>query len=247
MKTTLTYIAIFTLLISGYTAEAEDGTSTRPRPVMQGRMEIRDARKEGREDIREIRQEGRGEIRDMRDEDRTASTSANERFDEMKKIRADMKVKVDARKVDLKTEVETLKAANKTAITKRLDEKAKGRVQTLVNTVYGRLITRINALTKVDGEVTRRITNLSNATTTVAISADALVSVKALQVTAQDLLAKAKVDVEATKATTITEINATTTKEVIKALVTKSENSIKAAAEGYKKVSEALKAAHIKK
>lgn len=242
MKTTLTYITIFTLLILvSSSVHAEEATSTKSRPIMQGRMEIRDARKEGREEIRDIRKEGRKEVRDTRKENRTSSTSAEVRKAEVEKVRAEMKMKVDARKADLKTEVEALKSENKAAITKKLDEKAKGRVQKLVNTVYEKLIKRINALTKVDGEITRRITKLSNATTTADVSPESLASIKALHVTAQELLAKAKVDAEATRVTVTAEIQATTTKEVIKALVAQSENSIKAAAEGYKKVSEALK------
>jgi hypothetical protein len=234
MKTTLIYITIFTLGIAqvSYIKAMEDDVRIENRPIQQGRADIRENRKEARTDVQTIRQDRREdvkEIRESRDGKRTASSSA-----EIKTIREEARVKVEARRADLKVEVQAIKASSSAARTKKLDDKAKLRVQNTIDAVYKRLITSVNTLTKVDGEISRRIASSTK-------SSSELATAVTLQTTAKDLLAKAKVDVEATKATASAEVNASTTKEVIRALVKKSEVSIKTAAEAYKKVSAELK------
>ena len=250
MKTILSYTTILTLLLAPTVfVRAEDdilsasisATTTiavppvqsnkSPRPLLRARA---DARMEAKAEIKDMREERRESMSKSNTQERRASSS-----EEIRAMRVEIKSKIDARKADLKTEIASLKAEHKAAVAKRLDTKAKERVEKTITTVYKKLTERIQSLTKVDAEIARRITMFSSATT--SVSAEALAQTVALQVTAKELLANAKVDVEATKTVISTEVNATTTKEIIRALVVKSENSIKAAAEAYKKTLEMLR------
>lgn len=161
----------------------------------------------------EMRQEIKTEKTDMRE------GIKEENKEKMTKFRADIKVKVEA-----------MRAAIKSARTTRLNEKAKARVEVRLNTIYEHLTKRVERLTKVDAEITTRLASRTD--TAVALS---------LQTEAQTALLKAKLDIEATKAASSAELNATTSKDILRDLVRSSETSIKAATESYRKVVEVLK------
>ncbi len=182
----------------------------------------------------------RGERREMRQEDRKERMEMRkEAREEMKaehaKMQADLKVKLDARRVELKANMDAMKVKAKDERAKKLDEKAKERVGVRLANVYKGLTARIGHITQVDAGITKRLAAYTAAGTSV-------VSVTALQTQAQALLAKARLDVEATKSLSEAELNATTTKETFRSLVNTAETSLKATHESYKKVLDALKA-----
>lgn len=250
MKTKTTCIKIYILLLAltpVFVINAEDdempipafitASSTRGVPV---RKEIREVRREGREEIRDIRKEGREEVRNAR----TSTTSTTTIREFRKEVRADVKKEVEARRSEIKTQVDVIKAANKEARSKKLDERAKSRVEASLDIIYKRLDEKLNKLTKIDIEVARRLATLSSASSTVSV--DTIASLKTSYTASQVLFTKAKIDVSLTKTTVVGELTATTSKEVVRGLVTQAEVSIKAAAESYKKLAEALKAAKLK-
>lgn len=151
-----------------------------------------------------------------------ASSSRVELRREMKKENVENRMEVRA---DIQAKVGELKASIKESRTKKLDEKAKLRVETRLNNIYNMLTNRIKRLTRVDAEITKQL-SLQTSTS----------SVLTLHVAAQTALAKAKVDIEATKKASISELNATTSKAILRNLVNTAEASIKNAAEAYKEL-----------
>lgn len=215
MKKTI-YISIVTILfVPIFLLKAEDAININT--TVQATSAVR-MRAEVRADIKNERMEMKKEIKDKHQE-----------------MKADLKVKVDARRVELKANIDAMKTKNKDERAKKLDEKAKARVEVRLNNIYKKLTERVSRLSQVDSEITRRLTQY-------ATSGVSVVSVTTLQTPAQALLAKAKIDVEATKTISEAELNATTTKETLRAVVATAEKSIKTAAESYKKVLDALKA-----
>lgn len=209
MKTKTYTIVMMVLFVPTFLLKAEG-------EGMRG--ERREMRQEDRKERMEVRQEARGEMKDNR-----------------AKIQADLKVKFDARRVELKANMDAMKVKVKDERAKKLDEKAKDRVEMRLGNIYKRLSERVTNLTRVDAGVTKRLAAYNAAQVNVA-------SVVALQTSAQTLLAKARLDVEATKALSQSELNATTTKDTLRALVNTAETSLKTTHESYKKVLDALKA-----
>ncbi len=208
------------------------------RPMREMRMEarddVRDIRQDAREDRREIRREGVGMM--------VGATSSDARM----KARAEMKVKVkenaaerkeavENRRSELKKEVEKKKVERKDEKAKRLDEKAQKRVGEKLVQIYKKLTERVDRLSKTDIELQTRIDRRTAAGINTSTA-------QGLLATARIALAKAKVDVDATKAIAITEVMSTTTKETFKTLVTTAEASVKSTAESYRKVIDAVAA-----
>lgn len=154
-----------------------------------------------------------------------ASTSMN-----VKSQRLEMRKenRMEARD-DMREKAEELRTSIKEARTKKLDDKAKGRVEIRLDNLYKMLTNRLDRLTRVDAEITKRLAGKTD-----------VVAVLALQASAQTALAKARVDIEATKSASLTELTSTTSKVVLRNLVNTAEASIKTAAEAYKKVTQAM-------
>lgn len=176
-----------------------------------------------------VRQDARNDRMEMR------KGAQEARKDNRAKIQADLKVKLDARRVELKANMDAMKVKVKDERAKKLDQKAKARVEVRLGNIYKRLSERVTNLTRVDAGVAKRLAAYTAAQVSTA-------SVVTLQTSAQALLAKARLDVEATKTLSQSELNATTTKETLRALVNTAETSLKTTHESYKKVLDALKA-----
>lgn len=150
------------------------------------------------------------------------------------RVKAEMKNKFMENRMELRAEVKTkmteLRDSVKEARTKNLEEEAKVRVVVKLDKIFDRLTNRLDRLTKIDAEITKRLSTRANTAPVVS-----------LQVSAQTALAKAKVDVEAAKAAAVAEVKTTTSKEVLRNLVKTAEASIKTAGEEYKKVVEEMK------
>lgn len=235
--TTIFIVPMVALQAQGVRAE-ERGEDHRGRPAM---MELRD---DAREDMREIRRESKDMRKDrLLDgrEDMKMATSAEARMKARADMKADMKLnmeqrkaQVEVRKIELKKQIEAKKVENKQLKAKKLDERNKQKVGEKLGKVYARLSERLMGLTRVDAELTMRLNRMATSGVDVA-------PIRGLQATAQIALAKAKVDVEATKTLAAAEVNSTTTKETLRALVKTAEDSLKAAARAYKTAIDAAK------
>jgi hypothetical protein len=184
------------------------------------RKEIRDIRREGVQDVRTIR----------------SSASSSEKS---KALRDEMKAQIEVKKIEIKKEVEEVRGAYKEAVQKRLDEKAKDRVQSRLDEIFKKITQNLNKLSKVDSEVLRRVKQISSKTD--LVSAETIASLNASYTTANALLVKAKADANVTKTTIATEISTTTSKEVIRSLVAQTDLNIKNVAESYKKIIDSIK------
>lgn len=228
-------------------ARINAGPGMPPRPM-------KDARADARADIRDVRIDAKGDAQKIRQEGRDNRAAIQQNatgtrpdlrvllkdnrqnvVEALKDNAEDRKKAVEARRLELKSQIDKIKAANKDARMKKLDEKAKERVGNKIGSIYKGLEERVARLTKIDAELSARIATAANAGNDTSAAA-------ALLTTAQAALTKAKTDVEATKVALAAEANASTSKEAIRTLVKTAEDSIKAAGEAYKKVVEAVKA-----
>ncbi|MES2985988.1 MAG: hypothetical protein V4686_02590 [Patescibacteria group bacterium] len=148
---------------------------------------------------------------------------------ERAETRADIKELRTEAKAEIKEKMVEMKATLKEAKAKKLDERAKVRVEARLNRIYTHLAKRITHLVKVDAEITKRLS------TRVASS-----SVTTLHMAAKTALVQAKLDVEATKASSTVALNATTSNAIFRSLVETAEASIKTTAEAYRKIVPAL-------
>lgn len=214
MKTNTTYsLLIASLLIPVINVHALEMSASTSVNVGNTRMEMQ--------------QEMRRENKDNRMEMRASTTAGSPERMEMRKENMDNRAEFRA---EVQTKMQALRASIKEARTKKLDGNAKARVEMKLGKIYERLMNRVDRLTKIDAEITKRLSVRTNTATALS-----------LQAAAQTALAKARVDVEATKAMSSVELNATTSKEVLRGLVNTAETSIKATGEAYKKVVEAMK------
>jgi hypothetical protein len=180
---------------------------------------------ERRDDVREIRREAKTEIKSLRA--MTASSS-----EKSKAMKNEIKSQIEIRKVEIKKEIETIKDLRKETLEKKLDEKAKNRVQAKIDIIFKKLVQNINKLSKIDSEVLRRIKALSLKPQ--GVSPEVIASLNASYASAQDLLIKAKADINVTKETLAAELNASTSKEVIRSVLIKADTSTKVTAEAYR-------------
>lgn len=156
-----------------------------------------------------------------------------------KNIRIEFKEKIDSKRTEIKKEIEEFKKTKQESREKKLDDNSKEKVQKQIGLIYTKLQAKIVKLSKIDSDLTRKIAVRTSYSGT--SSAETIATIKSLQLASQDLLVKARVDVEGTKITIDREVSSTTTKEVIRLLVKKAEESIKTTAESYKKVADLLK------
>lgn len=162
-------------------------------------------RKEMREEIKEIRKDGK---------------------ESRMEVRKEVKEKVQEKKAEMKDAMKDVRA-------KKLDAKAKTRIDARSKAIQEGLSHRIEKLTKVDTEITARIAKK-------AVTPE----ITALHTAAKADLAQAVLDVASVKTKVATELNATTSKDIFRGVVKTAEESIKKASASYRKVSEELKKLH---
>jgi len=226
-------------------ASAEENERSIPRDVnpMPLRIETKSEIMELRDDRMEARKEIKAEARDDRKEIRIevkasgqigASTTraalqenrqmmlkalrenASTTREEIKAKREELKVKLEARREEIKNEIK-----------KRLDDNAKNRIEKRIENVYGSFSNRIERLVNADAALTAKV----NASQSEGVYLETTIS---LLTTAQGLLSKAKLDVEATKGIVIDELTTETSKEQIRLIIKTANESIVAAAKAYK-------------
>lgn len=207
MKTKATYtVLLSTLLIPVFNAHAlglQASTSVNLQgPRMEARQEIKSERINHRMELRASTTPGTPERKMMR----------------------------TALRAELTAKIKELRDSIKVQRHKQLEEKAQIRVVVKLDKIFDALTEKVDRLTRVDAEITKRLAARTNTATVVS-----------LQVTAQAALAKAKLDVEAAKEASVEEVKTTTSKEALRVLVTTAEASVKTAAAEYKKVVEAMK------
>lgn len=234
----ITYITIVMVLIVPIVAvharELEDDRPGRQMHDvrMEGRDDMQEIRRDAREDRKKIREDGRVMIKD--------ATSSEVRMKARAEMQADMKANaverkaaVEVRRADLKAKIDAAKVQNQALKAKKLDEKAQKKVEQKLAEIYKRLSEKVAKLTRVDAELQARINVRASAGIDVS-AAQGLLAVSRVA------LAKARVDVEATQSIAAMETMSTTTKETLRGLVTTAEASVKAAAESYRKVIDAV-------
>lgn len=151
----------------------------------------------------------------------------------LKNIQNEIRTKTEKRKIELRKNIAEKKEEKKEIKTVRLDNKSVVKVRKAVDSVYKKLTEKINKLYVIDSEITRRVSYITTASSSVSAS-----DIKALldsQKIAKDLLTQAKVDIEATRSVAMSEISTSTTKEYVKTLAKTAEASIKYTAIAYRK------------
>jgi hypothetical protein len=146
-------------------------------------------------------------------------------MDTLKASDAKIEAGAAARKKEILTRLQALKAAAKT----KLQAQGQARVKIALGEIFMRFSNAIDKLTQVDERISAKITALQTAGTDVT-------TLQAAYVSAHALLVKAKVDVTATQTLASDQTAIETSKEAFRALIKTAEDSIKAAGEAYRKI-----------
>jgi hypothetical protein len=189
---------------------------------------------EARMEVKGVRVEAKGELqanREKKRDDLTANRTA--KVEALKENHDQFKTDMEARRKALAAKIEQEKTQRQEKKTK-LQEEAKARVKEQLKAIFTRLSHRIEELTAFDAKVATRLNTLVQAgTDTTAATAQYKI--------AQTALAKAKTDVEATKAIADTEVSTDTSKETFHSIVKTAEDSIHSANEEYRKTVQLIK------
>lgn len=248
--------------------EAEEGGQTPPprppfgadarnretsdRPRVEARMEREDIRQDARKEAEDIREDTRKEIRQVRVNASSTSSSTRsqvnalrkdgkeqleenrrERAEALKENKEELKNKIEERKANLMTQIKAWKTERKDERQKKLDSSAKERVADRISAIFTRLNAQLDRIAKVDTRLAEKI----NAHATAGHDTSTAAS---LLVTAQTSLTAAKAAVSAARTTATTEVNASTSKDVLRNIVKTAEVSIETTGAAYKKVVEAI-------
>ena len=217
-----------------------EATSTRRNIIQNTRAEVKDLRAAGSSTRREILDANKGKMssttRDELRANRASTTDAIQAVREGRRTdlmanRASTTEAISTKKTELLQEI----AKRKTDKKKKLVDKSLTAVQDAVGKVYSNLNDKLTRLSKVDASLTSKLNELKNNGTDVT-------SASALLVTAHTSLAKATVDVQATASLIHDQTATSTSKEILKGLITTARTSVKTAGENYKKVVESIKA-----
>jgi hypothetical protein len=137
---------------------------------------------------------------------------------------------IQDRRDTLKKQIDAKKGEKK----QRLDDKKRNTVNTALQTIFSKLSAKISRLTSIDNRLNSKIAELRTKNVDVTEAASLLA-------TAKVSLAKAQVDVQATRSVAIDQAATSTSKAILQGLITTAETSITASAEAYKKVAQSLK------
>ncbi|HEY1037568.1 MAG TPA: hypothetical protein VGE62_03205 [Candidatus Paceibacterota bacterium] len=223
-KNAVALAALLALSISGTAFAQDSASSSRPSRPSRPTTELRinaESRKDMREERRDIASTSKAE----------AIEKARLRVESFRENRAERMSEVRAKKDAILAELKVRKDDKK----QKLAADAKVRIENRMTNVYERLTRHVESITKADARISIRVNEVVASGT---IAAD----LQNLHAAAQIALAKAKVDIEATKGIALEQLNASSTsKEALKSVVKTAEASIKAAAQAYKEVLLALK------
>ncbi len=166
----------------------------------------------------------------------SAQVMATSTADRIKAFQDEMRTRVENRKSELRKNL-----AQKNGVAKKLDTQAATRVRTNLVAIYGKLSQKINRLSRIDSEITRKISAVAVISSSTASSSAFVASLNESQKKAKALLSQARIDLESTRVVALSEIATSTTKETIRSLVSTAETSIKVAAEAYRKILTTIK------
>lgn len=213
-------------------------TSTRRTIIQNTKTEVKDIRATGKDIRKEILDENKGKMSSTtRDELRTNRASTTDaikavregRRTDLMANRASTTEAISAKKAELLKQITQRKTDKK----KKLAEKALVAVENALGKIYANLNDKLARLNKVDANLTAKIAQLKNSGTDVT-------SASALLLEAQTSLAKATVDVQATASLAHEQTATSTSKEILKGLISTARTSVTTAGQNYKKVAESI-------
>lgn len=128
-----------------------------------------------------------------------------------------------------KAELEKKMSERKSEIKKKLEIKSQQKVKTLLDNIYNKLNNKINKLNQIDAKILAKIILLEkNEVDVTGIKSQYNISKSALE--------KARADLLASREVSASQITAETTRGSLRTLVKEAEDSIKSAANEYKKI-----------
>ncbi|MES3005614.1 MAG: hypothetical protein V4664_01560 [Patescibacteria group bacterium] len=229
---TITHISLATTAIilifsaSLARAQTESGLGAEARLMASTSIKILQTGRETAQTIRATTTAGTSTIRQALKENRQTTVQA------LQTNQATFRASIEARQAELKTKIKSIIAEKKT----KLEDAARERAMKHLKSIFNNLTARISRLQNADQKLATRI----NEATTAGANMSTTTS---LYTIAQTSLEKARTDVEAARAAVSEEISLETSKEVLRTLVKTAEDSIKIAAEAYKKTLMALESA----
>lgn len=161
--------------------------------------------------------------------------------DRIKAFQDEMRTRVENRKSELRKNIATSKVTQKNSIAQKLDAQAATRVRANLISIYGKLSQKINRLSRIDSEITRKISAVGVISSSTASSSAFVASLNESQKKAKTLLSQARIDLESTRVVVLSEIATSTTKDTVRSLVYTAETSIKVAAEAYRNILTTIK------